>query len=211
GCAGGVAALVLGSQLALLGQNSTLVIQSDAARKATSRNSSINKIFGNGSFACLIRHDGSSRKMLHHKSVHYEGLSKIVNIRLGHDADEIIKKEYAEMIDDPRKHLGLTLDNAMAMKLVREAENFYLRFIEESTTPDVMILHQVNPQIISHLKQVFSKYKVEFIDVASKIGNCGSATVGIALASLNGNLAGKKILLCSFGTGGVISAGLWQN
>ena len=210
GCAGGVAALILGSQLSELNRTSTLVVHADAARKATSQESSIHKVFGNGSFACLIRNDNSLRRLVHHKSVHYKGLAQIVNIRLGHDANPIIKVEQG-ISSDPRKHLGLTLDNSMAMKLIREAEGFYLQFVEESAVPDVMILHQVNPHIISHLKQVFSKYKVEFIDVAAKTGNCGAATVGIALDSVKDSLAGKKVFLCSFGTGGVITAGLWQN
>ena len=211
GCAGGVSALILGSQLTELTKSSTLVIQVDAARKAVSTSKPIHKIFGNGSFGCLIRHENGIRGLIHHKTHQYKSLSEVVTIKIGHDSDEIIMKEAADMLTDPRKHLGLSLNNMLALKLIREAEKFYVEFVKESTSPHVMILHQVNPHIITHLKSVFSKYPVEFIDVAETIGNCGAATVGIALEKSKHLVEGKKVLLCSFGTGGVIAAGLWQN
>lgn len=211
GCAGGVSAMILGSQLAELNKASSLVVQVDAAGKATSKSRTIHKIFGNGSFGCLIDFDPASRGMIHHKTRQYKGLSKVVTIGMGHDSDSIIMKEEQDMRKDPRKHLGLSLNNSLALKLIREAENFYREFVAESTEPNSMILHQVNPQIIGHLKSVFSKYKVEVIDVAKITGNCGAASVGIALEKFKDSLQGKKIMLCGFGTGGVITAGLWQN
>ncbi len=211
GCAGGVTAMILASQLAELNKSSVMVIQADAAKKATSKSKRINKNFGNGSFSCLISYSDNGEGMLHYKSRQYPGLSKVVTIKLGHDADVIIRKELKTMNDDPRKHLGLELSNSLAIRLLRNAEAFYLEFVKDSVTPDMIILHQVNPVIIKYLKGVFAKYKMEFVDVASITGNCGAASVGIALHNVKDQIKGKKVMLCSFGTGGVITAGLWQN
>ena len=149
--------------------------------------------------------------MIHSKSVQYKGLSEVVKINLGHDADRIIMNEINDMKLDPRKHLGLSLNKFLAKKLFSKAEEFYTEFVSESDIPDILILHQVNPLIMRHLKSVFAKYKVDFIDVSNRIGNCGAASVGIALNEVNARIKGKKLMLCSFGTGGVITAGLWQN
>ena len=211
GCAGGVTAMILASQLSELNKSSVLVIQADAAKKATSKTKMINSIFGNGSFVCLISYDETHKRLLHYKSRQYKGLSEVVTVKLGHDSDQIIMREKKDMAVDPRKHLGLSLNNALALKLFKNAEEFYLDFVKDSTTTDVMILHQVNPLIVRHLKSVFSKYDVEFVDVAEITGNCGAASVGIALNHVKDTIENKKILLCSFGTGGVITAGLWQN
>jgi len=114
------------------------------------------------------------------------------------------------VLNDPRKYLGLDLNNTLALRLLRNAEDFYNEFVEESYAPDMIILHQVNLSMIQHLKTIFNKYDVEFVDVVKLIGNCGAATVGIALNQVADNISGKKVMLCSFGTGGVITAGLWQ-
>ncbi len=211
GCAGGVTAMILGSQLCHLNRSSVLVIQADAANKATSKSKKISRIFGNGAFACLLRYDEDGRQLLHSMSRQYKGLSEVVTVKLGHDADTIIQRELKDMKTDPRKHLGLSMNNALALKLFSHAEAFYLEFVRQSETPDVMILHQVNPMIMRHLQSIFSKYPMEFIDVSAMTGNCGAASVGIALDKVKDRIAGKKTLLCSFGTGGVITAGLWQN
>jgi len=211
GCAGGVTAMILGSQLAEFNKSSVLIVQADAAKKSTSKSKKINRIFGNGSFACLISHDQSERGLLHFKSRQYKGLSEVVTVKLGHDADVIIMNEKKDMAKDPRKHLGLSMNNSLALKLIKNAESFYLEFVKESLAPDVMILHQVNPLIIKHLRSVFAKYGMEFVDVAEITGNCGAASVGIALNKVKDTIQGKKVLLCSFGTGGIITAGLWQN
>jgi 3-oxoacyl-[acyl-carrier-protein] synthase III len=211
GCAGGVTAMILASQLAELHKSTVIVVQADAAKKATSKSKSIHKIFGNGSFACIMRCDNSNKKLLHYKSKQYKGLSEIVTVKIGHDSDEIIMKEVKDMATDPRKHLGLFLNKSLALQLLRNAESFYNDFVRESTTPDMMILHQVNPAILKLLKSVFSKYKIEFVDGSATTGNCGAASVGIALHHVKDRIHGKKVLLCSFGTGGVITAGLWQN
>jgi 3-oxoacyl-[acyl-carrier-protein] synthase III len=97
------------------------------------------------------------------------------------------------------------MNKYLALKL------FYLEFVNEAAAPDIMILHQVNPLIVNHLKIIFSKYKTEFVDVSAVTGNCGAASVGIALDKVKDTIHNKKVLLCSFGTGGVITAGLWQN
>ncbi|MDI1355668.1 MAG: 3-oxoacyl-[acyl-carrier-protein] synthase III C-terminal domain-containing protein [bacterium] len=211
GCAGGVSALILGSQLAELNKSKVLVVQADAAKKATSSSSDIYKIFGNGSFACIIEYQDSKKGLLFTMSRQYKGLSELVTVDLGHDADAIIKKEIKHIALDPRKYLGLSVQKLLAIKLLKNAEKFYLEFIQKSGNPDVLILHQVNPLVIQHLKSVFSKYPLEFIDYSEMTGNCGAASVGVALDQIKNLIHGKKVLLCSFGTGGVITAGLWQN
>jgi len=211
GCAGGVTAMILGSQLAQLYKSSVVVAQADAAKKATSKSKPIHQIFGNGSFACIHRYDESAKGLLHYKSQQYKGLSEVVTIKLGHDADEIIKQRKKDIANDSRKYLGLSMSNSLALRLLRNAEKFYVDFVRESSAPDVMILHQVNPDIMKRLQSVFAKYKVEFVDGSFLTGNCGAASVGIALHNVKDTLKGKKILLCGFGTGGVITAGLWQN
>lgn len=211
GCAGGVTAMILASQLAELNHSTVMVVQADAAKKATSKSKPIHRIFGNGSYACLISPGHAGKGLLHYKSRQYQALSEVVTIRMGHDADEIIEKEETDVAKDPRKYLGLCMDNSLAVRLLRNAETFYHEFVKESTAPDVMILHQVNPAVLKHLKSTFAKYKLEFVDGSAVTGNCGAASVGIALNNVKHKLIGKKIFLCSFGTGGVITAGLWQN
>ncbi len=211
GCAGGVSSMVLGSQLAVLHRSSVLVVNADAAQKATSTQSGIHKNFGNGAFACLISYQESPKGMLYSASRQYQGLSEVVTVKLGHDADKIIQQNWEDLQKDPRKYLGLDMDNALALKLLKNAEQFYLDFVANSSHPDILILHQVNPMIISHLKGVFEKYNLMFVDVSTQTGNCGAATVGVALNLFKNNLDGNKVMLCSYGTGGVISAGMWQN
>ena len=69
----------------------------------------------------------------------------------------------ADMTSDPSKYLGLRLNNQLAIKLMKEAEKFYLDFIEQTGHPDLLILHQVNELIINHLEKVFSKYPARLL------------------------------------------------
>lgn len=209
GCAGGVTAMILGSQLAELNQSSVMVVLADAAKKATSKTQPLHKIFGNGSFACIIRPGSPPNALLYYKSRQYKALSEVVTINMGHDADEIILRENG-VTADPRKYLGLSMNKGLALQLLKNAESFYNDFVKESTVPDAMILHQVNPAIMKYLRSVFAKYKTEFIDHTALTGNCGAASIGIAYHRVKESLEGKKILICGFGTGGVITAGLWQ-
>ncbi|MCX6247620.1 MAG: hypothetical protein NTW10_07790 [Bacteroidetes bacterium] len=210
GCAGGVSSMILASQLAELNKSSVLVVQADAAKKATSVSKGINKIFGNGSYVSLVSWSDSDKGLIHSKARQYKGLSEVVTVNLGHNTAEIIKNENKNLIRDPRILLGLSMNNMLAIRLMRNAEEFYKDFVKESTSADIMILHQVNPVILKHLRSVFKKYKLEFVDVSEFTGNCGVPSVGIALNSIKDTIQGKKVLLCSFGTGGVITAGLWQ-
>ncbi len=210
GCAGGVSALILGSQLAELNRSSVVVVSADAARKSTSPASSINRIFGNGSFTCLISYTDAGSGLVFSRSRQFRGLSEVVNVRLWHDADLVIRKEHKTIADDPRKHLGLKMDNMLAIRLLRKAEQFYRDFVSVSGKPDIMILHQVNPVILKLLTAIFRKYDLEFINISEQTGNCGVASVGLALNSIKNSLAGKKVFLCSFGTGGVITGGMWN-
>jgi 3-oxoacyl-[acyl-carrier-protein] synthase III len=209
GCAGGVSSMILASQLVEVSKSSVLVINADAAQKATSAKSSIHEIFGNGAFGCVIRYGNSSKRLIYYKSKQFKGLSNVVTVNLGHDSDRIIAQK-SDIKTDPRLHLGLSMNNVMALKLMRQAEAFYNEFVMEACEPDILLLHQVNPEIMQFLQKVFSKYKIKFVNVANEIGNCGTATTGIALDMENDDIAGKKVMLCSYGTGGVITAGMWQ-
>jgi 3-oxoacyl-[acyl-carrier-protein] synthase III len=210
GCTGGVAALILASQLSEFNKSNVLVVASDAAKKATSATNEMYKVFKNGVFACCVSFVEGGKKLIHHQSKQYKDLYKVVTIGLGHDADGIIAANIGEMITDSRKHLGLKLDNYLALKLMKEAENFYLDFVSKTGHPDILILHQVNEIIIDHLQKVFNKYPVQFINMAKETGNCGCATTGIVLDYLKNEIENKKVMVCSFGTGGIITAGLWQ-
>ena len=210
GCAGGVSAMILASQLAEHNKSNVLMVSADAAQKATSVTSEVYDVFKNGVFGCNISYTNDERKLIHHKSCQYPDLYNVVTIGLGHDADAIIMGNLTDMKTDPRKHLGLKLNNALAIKLMQKAESFYLDFIAETGHPDILILHQVNVLIINHLQKVFEKYPITFINMAEKTGNCGCATTGIVLDSIKEKIENKRVMVCSFGTGGVIVAGLWQ-
>ena len=150
GCAGGVSALILASQLAELNKSNILVVTSDAAQKATSPTSDVYEVFKNGVFACCVSYTTDDKKLIHYQSRQYKDLHNVVTIGLGHDADEIIAANIEEVVTDSRKHLGLQLNNYLAIKLMKEAEDFYLKFVEKSGHPDILILHQVNEHIIDH-------------------------------------------------------------
>lgn len=210
GCAGGVTALILASQLSELNQSNVLVVTADAAQKATSPASDVYGVFKNGVFACCVSYSNNGEKMIHHQTRQYKDLYNVVTIGLGHDADAIIAANLDEIADDSRKYLGLKLHNLLALKLMKEAENFYLDFVQHTGHPDILILHQVNELIIHHLQTVFAKYPVRFINMAAETGNCGCATTGVVLDLLKEQVANKRVMICSFGTGGVITAGLWQ-
>jgi 3-oxoacyl-[acyl-carrier-protein] synthase III len=210
GCTGGVSAMIMASQLAEMNKSNVLIIAADAAQKATSVTSEVYHVFKNGVFGCCIGYTEEKTGLIHHKSWQYKDLYEVVTISLGHDSDGIITGNLQDMQTDPRKHLGLKLDNHLALRLMQKAENFYLDFIKETGHPDILILHQVNVMIIDHLQKVFEKYPVNFIHRAEETGNCGCATTGIVLDSIKEIIVNKKVMICSFGTGGVIIAGLWQ-
>ncbi|WP_242118834.1 3-oxoacyl-[acyl-carrier-protein] synthase III C-terminal domain-containing protein [Aestuariivivens sediminicola] len=210
GCAGGVTALLLGNKFAENNNKAVMVVMSDAAKKACDRDSKNYKIFGNGSFACLLSSNNSKKGLLHSKSRQYQELTEVVHVKLGHDADVILDR-YEEVRQNPRKYLGLKMNNDLAISLLRKAKGFYEEFIEEiNMEPDIIILHQVNPKIVAYLEKIFQINDIKFINVSEIAGNCGAASVGIALKHGDESLSNKKVLICSFGTGGVITAGLWQ-
>jgi 3-oxoacyl-[acyl-carrier-protein] synthase III len=210
GCAGGATALLLGSQLALTHDSHVLVVTVDAARKACDPASPIHSIFGNGAFACLIKNLPGPKGLLHQKSRQYENLSDVVRIRLGHDADELITKKIRPG-DNPRKYLGIDIKNDLAIRLMKKAKPFFEEFVGDAKChPDILILHQVNPKMMAYLKEALTRPPAEFIDLTSIVGNCGAASIGIALDYIRPSVEGKKVFLCSFGTGGVITAGMWQ-
>ncbi len=210
GCTGGVSALILASQLCEHQKGNVLIVTSDAAQKATSVSSNVYQVFKNGVFACTVSWSESNKGLIHHSTRQYENLYEVVTIGLGHDADSIIASYPEEIVADSRLYLGLKLNNQLALQLMKKAEGFYEEFIANTGHPDILILHQVNPVIIDHLQKVFSKYPVQFINRASETGNCGCATTGVLLDMVRDSIQGKKVMICSFGTGGIITAGLWQ-
>lgn len=210
GCSGGVSALILASQLSDYNKSNVLVINADAAQKATSPASGVFGLFNNGVSACCVNYSITNQGLIHFESRHFRDLYNVVTIGLGHDADKIITAHLDEIVGDSRKHLGLKLNNGLAIKLMKEAEKFYLDFIATTGHPDVLILHQVNEVIIRHLEMVFSKFPVRFLNVASQTLNCGCATTGIVLDMVKSELKNKRVMICSFGTGGTIVAGMWQ-
>ena len=211
GCAGGVSAMVLASQLTELTRSNVAVVLADAARQSVSEKNKIRQFFGNGAFACTIEFEEGSRKLIHHKTKQYENLSELVTVKLGHRAHHEILNRQKEVIQNPLGNLGLSMNPLLALKLLRHAEEFYNEFVSEcNTTADVMVFHQVNPDILKSLQGTFAGRVSQFVNLADRIGNCGAASFGIAMDMIKKELPGKKVFLCSFGTGGVISAGLWQ-
>ncbi|SDJ83085.1 3-oxoacyl-[acyl-carrier-protein] synthase III [Catalinimonas alkaloidigena] len=209
GCTGGASALILGSQLAELHQSAVLVVAAEAAHQATSSASPLHDYFSRGSFACLVEGGPHPQRLLGSLSRQYADLRDVVTVNLGHVTPRVIQAQ-RQPACDPRRYLGLQMDKRMAMRLLRKAEAFYLDLVRTTGTPDYIILHQVNPGIIGHLKQVFARYPATFVDLAAEVGNCGVATVGVALDRIWPEARGKKVFVCSFGTGGMITGGVWQ-
>jgi len=211
GCAGGISAMILGSQLSEMNKSNVMVVLADAARQAVSDANRLRKFFGNGSFSCVIKHDQVSPGLIHTKTRQYQNLSELVCVKLGHHAHQTIRNEKEKVISTPLDFLGLSMNPTMAIRLLHHAEEFYREFIAEcSTIPDIIVFHQVNPEILKTLQKLFSSKQCVVIDFSETIGNCGAASFGIAMDMIKNTLQNKKVFLCSFGTGGVISAGLWQ-
>jgi 3-oxoacyl-[acyl-carrier-protein] synthase III len=211
GCAGGVSAMVLASQLSEFTKTNVAVVLADAARQCVSNENNLRKFFGNGAFACVVQYEEGPQRLIHHKTKQYENLSELVTVKLGHSTHFEILHKQKKVLHHPLDHLGLHMNPMLAVKLLRHAEEFYLEFLMEcKSDPDIMVFHQVNPEILDFLQNVFSVHVKQFVNEAKAIGNCGSASFAIALDQIKDQLPGKKVFMCSFGTGGVISAGLWQ-
>lgn len=211
GCAGGISAMILGSQLSELNKSSVMVVLADAARQAVSENNPLRKFFGNGSFSCVIEHEKDYSGLIHFKTRQYQNLSELVTVKLGHQAHQTIRNEKEKVVTAPLDLLGLSMNPTMAMRLLHHAEEFYREFIAEcNTIPEIIIFHQVNPDILTTLQKLFTSKQCVVVNLSDTIGNCGAASFGIAMNLVKEYLYNKKVFLCSFGTGGVISAGLWQ-
>lgn len=211
GCAGGLSAMVLATQLCELNRQNIAVVLADAARQSVSDDNNLRQYFGNGAFSCVVEYTDGPQRLIYHRTKQYKNLSELVVVRLGHRTHHEILAKQKRILHGPLDHLGLHMNPILAVKLLRHAEEFYCEFLKESNTrPDIMIFHQVNPEILNILEGMFVKYADEFINLGALIGNCGAASFAIAMDQIKGRLPGKKVFLCSFGTGGVISAGLWQ-
>ncbi len=210
GCAGGVSALLLASQLAGVYGRPVAVVLADAARRATAPTSPVHGIFGDGACALLMQPPAASGLgLVGSRSRQFPGLVEVVTIGLGHDADRLIAADSAPA-HLPRRYLGLTLHPVRAARLLARAGAFYRSFVAEVGRPDVLILHQAGPLIITRLAELFAADGVEVISTVEQTGNCGAASVGLALAAVAPRLAGRRLMICGYGTGGVITAGLWQ-
>jgi len=211
GCAGGVSALGLGSHLSNCNKSNVLVVLADSARQSVSASNPLRNYLSNGAFACLMSYENSNKNLIHYKTKQYKELTDIVSVKLGHAAHKTIIERPLAVQSDPMEELGLHMDNTLAAGLFIQAKSFYKDFLKEcSSKPDIMVFHQANPRIIEKLSKIFSSEVEEFVDVAHETGNCGTASVGVALYKIKDRIKNKKVFLCSFGTGGVISAGLWQ-
>lgn len=211
GCTGGLNALVLASHACEVSKAPVAVVLADAARQAVAASNELRKQFGNGSFACVLKPTSDQRKLIHHKTKQYKDLSGVVKVRLGHSAHHALTTEPERVVNNPLDELGLTMNKQLAAKLLLKAESFFTDFINECHIhPDVMIFHQVNPGILKLLRKQFADRVELFVDEAEVIGNCGAASFAIAMHRAAKKLEGKKVFLCSFGTGGVINAALYQ-
>jgi 3-oxoacyl-[acyl-carrier-protein] synthase III len=211
GCAGGITALALGYNIARLNLTNVAVVLADSARQAVSKKNSLRTHLSNGAFSCIIQPDDSNKGLVHYKTMQFKNLVDIVNVKLGHQTNIEINKRPKAILADPLKELGLYMDNFQGLKMLMEAENFYEEFIREcKVNPDIIVFHQVNPRILRKLESIFDSKADEFVNLATDIGNCGVASFGVALDKIKDRVENKKIFLCSFGTGGIISAVLWQ-
>lgn len=211
GCAGGLSAMVLATQLCEFTKGNVAVVLADAARQSVSDQNNLRQYFGNGAFSCVIQYTDGTQRLIHHRTKQYKNLSELVIVRLGHQTHMEILDKQKKILNGPLDYLGLHMNPILAIKLLRHAEEFYNEFLQEcNVKPDVMIFHQVNPEILNILQGVFRKHVDEFINLGEVIGNCGAASFAIAMEQIKDKLPGKKVFLCSFGTGGVISAGMWQ-
>lgn len=207
GCSGGTAALALGYQLAAFNKTSVVVLLADAARLAVSRNSYARDQFANAAFACVIEYrEGVDSKLVHSMSRQYSDLVEVVQVPIGHSLREKLEKhDFSEIRKDPASILGLHFRNDLAIRLIRRARGFYEEFIRETgEKPDSLILHHVSPKVIRMLKETVF-HDVNVIDLTDEVKNCGCASVGIVFNRSFESLKGKTTLICSFGTGGMIS------
>jgi len=211
GCAGGVSALVLASQLTSIYKGSVAVVLADAARRSVADSNPLRNVLSNGAFACTIDHAEDTKSLLHYKTQQYKNLTDIVSVKLGHLTHQKLLVDQQSILDKPLDSLGLKMNSALAIRLLKQASRFYSDFISEcGITPEVIIFHQVNPFLMKVLKAQFASPEIMFVDLSKTIGNCGAASFGVALDSVKTDIVGKKVFLCSFGTGGVITAALWQ-
>lgn len=211
GCAGGISALILGSQLTQVSKSNVIVVLADAARQAVAPDNPLRKVLSNGAYGALLGTNNTEKGLIHFKISHYTELASIVTVNLGHHAHSEIMQHGTTVTQRPLDYLGLQIDRKLAAKMLKRAKSFYDEFFGEcQCRPDVIIFHQVNPAIMKILKTVFFHPAIEFVDMSARIGNCGAASFGVALDTCKGELEGKKVFLCSFGTGGVIASTLWQ-
>ena len=193
GCAGGLSALVIATQLCELTKDNVMVVLADAARQSVSDDNNLRQYFGNGAFSCVLQYTDGPQRLIHHRTKQYKNLSELVMIRLGHRTHLEIQDKQKSILTSPLDHLGLHMNPILAIKLLRHAEEFYREFFAEcNTKPDVMIFHQVNPDILNVLQGVFSKYVDDFINLGNLIGNCGSASFAIAMDQIKEKLPEKK-------------------
>lgn len=212
GCAGGCSALLLGSRLAASAKSSVLVVAADLPLRAINPNHQIYKSFADGAFSTIISFDeNSERRLIREMSIQYTEFTDIVSIPIGHQLRNVLKylsgTEFTELqiVDS----LGFHVDNRLITKMARKAVEFSKAFGANELRPDFTILHQPNLKISAYMKDLKEFSKLNLVDLPH-LKNSGAATVGIGFASIFDRIDQKRVIISSFGTGGVVTCGCWQ-
>jgi len=218
GCAGSVTNLSLAAELAQLKSGRILFLAVEAASEAVSERSELYPGFSDGGFACVIdATQGGAMRLLKSATIQYPEVRDTVLVELGHRSRQKIHDQLARndfdlhaALRQVEDALGLKFDRRKALKLASHAGGFATEFFADQEEPEFLILHQVNPRILEDVRaKVFARYP-GFIDESAEVGNCGVASVGVVLSKNWTQVQGKRVFLCSFGTGGVISGSYWQ-
>jgi 3-oxoacyl-[acyl-carrier-protein] synthase III len=186
-----------------------LVVSADAAMKAVSSKSGLKENFGNGASAFLICGTKNGTQILEkYSSIQSSELLELVVVDVGHDSDKLISENLERISKDAKDVLGLKFNNVLGLKMISMANQFYKNFFEDIDEPNYLVMHNPNAKLSQVIKKILSFSSGEFYDRISTIPNCGAATTGIILIDLmkeKVDLENKKVFICSFGTGGVIS------
>ncbi len=208
GCAASITTLSLAAEWVAATGSRVLFLAADTAGRAVSTRSSLHSGFSDGAFGCVIEPtEDASKGLLKHCTIHYSDVRDVVLVELGHRTRDLLKDLKDQDLEDA---LGLKFDRRKALQLAGQAKAFSEEFFEGQSPADHVILHQVNPKILEEVrKDAFAK-QPGFIDRSHEVGNCGVATVGVVLSLHWDQVQGRKVFLCSFGTGGVITGSYWQ-
>ncbi len=210
GCAGATNALILGSSLASTSGQEVIIVIADAALNGIDNVSPLNSVFSNGAFSCIIVPDDSGKGLLFKDHSYFESLVDIVKVPVGQNtAYDILAQP--NIIHDPWTFLQLTVDSRQLVSFKNQAEPYILSLIERMPVkPDFAIFHTANKNVTSLLLKILDIHNIAMFDMFDEVKNCGASSVGVIIDKKYPLLHNKKVLICSFGTGGGINLGLWQ-